>query len=121
MSLEHDKAKRKAQAKRQINELPQAMFPVPTRKGAVSMATLRQISPSNPESRVNFHLALHLMDARELAQTIHNEGLVAIRKNTDWLKVFTLLEQQGLRNGLHTALRIAEALSLNLLTTGDLF
>lgn len=112
MSLEQNKGKRKAQAKRQINDLPQAMFPVPTRKGAVSMNTLRQISPSNPESRVNFHLALHLMDARELAHTIYDQGLVAIKKNTNWHKVFSLLESQGLRNGLHVK-EIAEALSMS--------
>lgn len=99
-------------SKRIINELPQAIFAIPTRGGAVSLRTLKQISPSNPESRVNFHLALHLMDQRELARTIDEKGLVAIRKNTTWLKVFSLLESQGLRDGLHVK-EIAEALSMS--------
>lgn len=61
MSLEYDKRKGKGDnKKRQINELPQAMFPVPIRKSSVSMANLWQISPSNPESRVNFHLVFDL-------------------------------------------------------------
>lgn len=101
MSLDREQNNRKAKNAKKVNELPQTMFEVPKQGGAVSLATLKQISPSNPDLRVNFHLALHLMDQRELARAIVKEGLVAIRKNTTWLKVFSLLEAEGLRDGLH--------------------
>jgi len=73
---------------------------------------LRSISPSNSESRVNFHLALHLIDSKELAQTIYDQGLAAIKKNDNWLKVFGLLEERGVRKGLYVR-DIAEALNIS--------
>jgi hypothetical protein len=98
--------------KRPIKELPQALFETPAKGGAVSLRVLKQISPSNPESRVNFHLALHLMDQRELARTVAEKGLKAIHKNTTWIKAFSLLEAEGLRKGLYFR-EVAEALELS--------
>ena len=81
--------------------LAQKLFDTPDRGGMVSLRVLKQFSPSNPNSRVSFFIALHLMDQGELAHTIHEQGLAAIRESTSWIKAFELLETKGIRQGIH--------------------
>jgi len=83
------------------NEQLQKLFNVPERVGAVPLKLYKQLSPSNPVSKVPFFMALHLLDQRRLAKAIVEEKPVKLRKNSTWFTCFALLEAGGLRKGVH--------------------
>jgi hypothetical protein len=79
----------------------QKLFDVPERVGAVPLKLYKQLSPSNPESKIPFFMALHLLDKGQLAKKIVEEKPVKVRKNSTWFTCFALLEAYGLRKGVH--------------------
>jgi hypothetical protein len=79
----------------------QKLFDVPERVGAIPVKLYKEISPSNPASKVPFFLALHLLDQGQLARKIVEDKPVKLRKNSTWFTCFVLLEAVGLHRGIH--------------------